>query len=210
MTTSTDIYDTIKANREKRMKLNKKIQGELSNSSLKKYTHSIHSLYKQLNINEPLTPIFFIKHIDKALDIIKNAKSLSTAHGYSVALFVYTNYQPYNTSMMEKLQEKQKTMMKRERTQKQKDNWITKKDIHKKLDDLEKQANKVYEKYNLGENLTDMDYQHIQDFILLLVSCDKYIPLRRSLDWCAFKIKNINLEEDNYITEDASALVFNS
>ena len=35
--------------------------------------------------------------------------------------------------------------MKRERTENQKKNWITKKEIHKKLNDLEIIANAVYE-----------------------------------------------------------------
>ena len=208
--TPTEIYNIIKANRDERNKNNNNTKGDLSSSSFKKYTNSVNSIYKQLGVDEPMTPAVFIKHIDKVKSIINNAKTLSTAHAYAVAMFVFTNDAAYNALMMEKSKEKEEQVMKRERTEKQKKNWITKKEIHKKLNDLEKLANAVYEKHSLGQSLNDKDYQDIQDFILVLVSCDKYLPLRRSLDWCAFKISDINLEADNYITEDGAALVFNT
>ena len=51
------------------------------------------------------------------------------------------------------------------------------------------------------------DYQTIQNYLLLLFSSDKHLPIRRSLDWIHFKIKDIDIQEDNYMTDEM--LVFN-
>ena len=210
MTTSTDIYDTIKANRLERMKTNNKIKGELSNNTLKKYTSSVNSIYRQLNIDEPMTPEFFIKHIDEVKNIINNVKSLSSQNSLTTAMYVYTNYDAYNTIMMEKIKNKTEEMKKREKCETQKANWMTKKEVYNKLDQLEVKANEAYDKHSLGNTLSEKDHQDIQDYMLLLLQSDKHMPIRRSLDWIAFKIKDINRETDNYMTEDASALVFNT
>ena len=44
--------------------------------------------------------------------------------------------------------------------------------------------------------------------MLLTVCSGLFFPVRRSKDWCDFKIRNINTQKDNYL--DKSNLVFNS
>ena len=103
--TPTEIYNIIKANRDERNKNNHPSKGDLSSSSLKKYTNSVNSIYKQLGVDEPMTPAVFIKHIDKVKSIINNAKTLSTAHAYAVAMLASTNNTAYNALMIEKSKE---------------------------------------------------------------------------------------------------------
>ena len=52
------------------------------------------------------------------------------------------------------------------------------------------------------------ELQQIQDFIIVALLGGLFIPPRRSLDYCCFKIKNIDLEKDNYL--DKNQFVFNT
>lgn len=209
MTTSTEIYDTIKAKREERMKAINKTAQDLSNASLKKYTNTINSLYRNMKFSTPLTPELYITEKDAINEFLKD-KEPSLRRNIYTALFVYTNDDDYKELMSSDIATYQNQMKERQRSNKQKQNWITRKEIYSKLDELEFQAQIVYEKHSLGQSLTDKDYQDIQDYMLLLLMSDKHFPIRRSLDWTSFKISDINLEEDNYITEDGSAIVFNT
>jgi len=52
------------------------------------------------------------------------------------------------------------------------------------------------------------EYQQIQDLIIVAVLGGLFIPPRRNLDYCCFKLKNINNDNDNYI--DKNQFVFNT
>ena len=60
--------------------------------------------------------------------------------------------------------------------------------------------------YKRGGNFTANEVQQIQNYVLLSLLSGVFIPPRRSLDYCEFKIRNINKMNDNYM--DANKLVF--
>ena len=58
---------------------------------------------------------------------------------------------------------------------------------------------KVKSLLNSKDKLTNKEFNTLQDFIILSLTTGYWIPPRRSLDWIAFKIRNINKQEDNYV-----------
>ena len=52
------------------------------------------------------------------------------------------------------------------------------------------------------------DFQKIQDYVMFALVCGKFIEPRRSRDWYAFKLRQIDLEKDNYL--DGKVFVFNA
>jgi hypothetical protein len=68
---------------------------------------------------------------------------------------------------------------------------------------LKKNADLLYKKSSHSSS----ELQQIQNFIILALMSGVFIPPRRSLDYCEFKIKNINKETDNYL--EKNKLVFN-
>ena len=59
-----------------------------------------------------------------------------------------------------------------------------------------------------SKNLTARDKQDLQNFVLLSVTSGLFIPPRRSLDYCAFKLRGVDHEKDNYM--EKRNFVFNS
>jgi hypothetical protein len=120
------------------------------------------------------------------------------------ALVIITDNKDYRDQMLSDVRDYNKEISLQEKTDTQKENWVEGADIKTVFDDLKKQADMLYKK----AHLTPADLQTIQGYIILALLGGEYIPVRRSKDYCDFKIKNINKEEDNYI--DGKELVFNS
>ena len=94
MTTSTDIYDTIKANRLERMKTNNKIKGELSNNTLKKYTSSINSISffaPSKCIYEPLTTIWTLMESWMVLIFLSSIPKNESESTPDISIFFFRN-----------------------------------------------------------------------------------------------------------------------
>ena len=68
---------------------------------------------------------------------------------------------------------------------------------------FKKNADLLYKK----SSHTPSELQQIQNFVILALMSGVFIPPRRSLDYCEFKIKNIDKKIDNYL--DKNTLVFN-
>jgi len=212
MSSNDEIYEIIKAKREERNKdlsdTSRRKSQPLSGSSLKKYGSVIRSLYKALAIDEPLTSDYFVKHKEKIRELLAEKPSSSRRHIYT-ALSVFTNDLDFIRFMSNDVKDYKNVMKSRQLTERQKANWMTKKDILNILDDYKFRANDIYAKHAEGHKLSFTDYETLQNYIILLVMSDKYMPIRRTLDWIAFKTSNINPTEDNYMTDDYTALVFN-
>ena len=97
-------------------------------------------------------------------------------------------------------------IQKQELTPEQEASWVSQSDIKNVVDDLATHAKMLYTKCSTGK-LKPTDLQDIQKYVLMAVSSGLYIPPRRLLDYCCFKIKNINKAEDNYL--DKNTFVFN-
>lgn len=210
MTSNEDIYDTLKLMREKRNETlpDNSVRKTLSleSSSLKRYTSIIKRIYRLLKTDEPPTPELFIERKKDIVDILKDKPSSTRRHDYT-ALRVYTNDDDFAKYLAQDNLAYASFIKDRQRTTKQTDNWVTKKEILQTLNALRVESDAVYAKHANDEELTMTDYQTIQNYLLLMVSSDKYMPIRRSLDWIEFKIQDYDTEKDNYMTDDM--IVFN-
>ena len=172
----------------------------LSEGSLKTYTSILKSLHKKIWGGE-----IKVKDFDdskKVLDFLKDLEPNKRKTLLS-ALVVITDDSDYRKLMMQDVSDYNKQINKQEKTESQKESWISTEDVKTIYDMLKKNADLLYKKSSHSSS----ELQQIQNFIILALMSGVFIPPRRSLDYCEFKIKNINKDVDNYL--DKNKLVFN-
>lgn len=180
----------------------KETRPELSDSTLKTYTSILKSLYKRVFGNEEIK----FKNFEKWQDIIEDLKDkpVSSRKTALSALYVLTGMQKYNELMRDGIEEYKNGVDKREMNDKQKDAFKTQEEIKDIVEQYKKRAELLYKK----NGRTVRDVQDIQDFIILALTSGLYIPPRRA-EWTKFKIKDIDVANDNYI-KDGKQFVFNA
>lgn len=168
------IIETLKNNRP-----------ELSKQSINTYESILRNLSNKLFNNEN------VENFHKTTKILKYLKTIANSTRKTIlsALYVITENEKYKKYMLEDIVEYNKEIDKQEKTETQKNNWITETEINDKLEKLKKEADIAYK---------SDDKQKIQQYIILCLLSGKYIPPRRSLDYTEFKIKNIT-NNDNFI-----------
>ena len=92
--------------------------------------------------------------------------------------------------------QKQQTM-----TDKQKENWISQKDMVALFRQTEKDVQPLWNK----TDLTQIEIQRLMKFVVL--ACYVLIPPRRLQDYIYFKVRNVDTERDNYVS--GRSFVFN-
>jgi len=187
------------------MEISKKLKEtrpELSDSTLKTYTSILKSLYKRVFGDEEIK----FKNFEKWQDIIEDFKDkpVSSRKTALSALYVLTGMQKYNELMRDGIEEYKNGVDKREMNDKQKDAFKTQEEIKDIVEQYKKRADLLYKK----NGRTVRDVQDIQDFIILVLTSGVYIPPRRA-EWTKFKIKDIDVANDNYI-KDGKQFVFNA
>ena len=175
----------------------------LSASSVNTYTSVLRGMHKEIFGTSDVDK----DNLDRSKYILDEMKDWPIPRKKTVlsALVVATNGLPqeaYRKVMMESLEQYRKEISGNEMTDKQRENWVTKEEIEKTLKHKEKEAKAIIKK---GSPSTK-EIQAVQDYLLLVLTSGVYFPPRRSLDWLAFKIRNIK-ESDNYLDKDK--LVFN-
>jgi hypothetical protein len=94
-----------------------------------------------------------------------------------------------------------------ELTDRQKDGWITWQQVLERYDQLQKDTARLWKKPSLDK----YEFHQLQNFVLLscLVRLD---GPRRSMDWVSFKLRNIDMENDNYLSYEKRkpVVVFNN
>jgi integrase len=174
----------------------------LAESSITTYASILKSLYKKVWGDEKMDFNKFSEHkiiLDSLKDLPPNKRKTILS-----ALFIITQIPQYRSLMMEDSTAYAKEIAQNKKTETQEENWVEPQEIDAVLAKLEKDATAIYKK----QTKTPQDLQEIQNYIIMVMLSGKYIPTRRSKDFCDFKIKNINPETDNYI--DKKNLVFNS
>jgi len=186
------------------MSLNEEIRSkrpQLSTLSINAYASTLRNLYKKVFDNDKIKLSNF-KKTKEILDYLKDVPSNKRKSILS-ALVVMTEADEYREAMNKDINDYNQFISTQEKTETQKENWITEKDIRKKYQELKKKALTLYNK-----NSPSMaDINKIQDYIILSVTSGLYIPPRRLLDWTNMTIKDINKEKDNFI--DGNEFVFN-
>ena len=174
----------------------------LSKSSVNTYNSILCSLYKRVFGDGDID----VKNFDKSKEILKDLNPMPPNKRKTIlsALVVITDNKDYRTKMLEDIKSYNADMSKQEKTEEQKESWIEKDDITGIYNDLATAAAHLYKK----KDLSMTDTQEIQSYIILSLLGGIFIPPRRSKDFVDFKIKNIDIEKDNYMTKDK--LIFNS
>ena len=175
----------------------------LSNGSLITYNSILSSLYKSVFGNDDKLDIDKFSNTDK---ILEHLKSLPPNRRKTIlsALVVISDKQPYRDLMLEDIKNYNQEILKQEKTPAQKLSWVDTNEIKTLYEKLKEVANFLYKK----KNFTMKEYQQIQDLIIVAVLGGLFIPPRRNLDYCCFKLKNIDNDNDNYI--DKNQFVFNT
>jgi len=106
--------------------------------------------------------------------------------------------------MMTDIQTYNADIAKQEKTPSQQANWVESNEIKDLWEKMKKDVDLLYKKLIWSEN----DRQSVQNFVLLTVCSGIFFPVRRSKDYCDFRVRNIDKDKDNYL--DKSNLVFNS
>ena len=165
-----------------------KARPNLSPSSVKTYTSILSSLHRKCFGGEMDLADF--KDSKRVIEFL-HTKPAAARKTVLSALVVLTGLEAYKTAMCADIQTFNTDMAKQEASPAQKAAEVSPADI------------KAYKK----PHKTVSDLLAISDMVILALLGGIFIPPRRSLDYCAFKIRDINKESDNYL--DKNELVFN-
>ena len=110
----------------------------------------------------------------------------------------------YRTKMNEDVSDYNREIQKQTKSDTQRENWVETAEIEEIFRNLENNAKILYKKANKSVS----DLQEIQNYIIIALLGGGFIAPRRSLDYCNFKIKDIDRENDNFL--DKNKMVFNS
>ena len=176
----------------------------LSASSLTTYNSILSNLYKKVFGEGEIDTKKFDdsdKIIDFLKDIIPNKRKTILS-----ALVVITDNKKYREIMLEDISHYNHEIQKQEKSESQKENWLSDTEIKETWEKYKKEADLLYKK----PHLTMADLQAIQDFIILSLLSGIFIPVRRSLDFVSMKKDGqLDKKKDNWIDWKKSEFVFN-
>ncbi len=178
-------------------------RSSLSDSSINTYSSLLRSLYKRI-WDGNVDPKKF-KDTKKVMEALKDVPPNKRKTTLS-ALVIATGEDAYRDMMLNDIKLYNQQISKQEKSEQQEKNWVTQDEVKAKYMELQRRALKLYK----GGNPSNSELQEIQNFIILALLSGVNIPVRRSKDFVDFKIRNINKDQDNYISDDAKELVFNS
>ena len=167
----------------------------LSASSLNTYTIILASIYKKVfGIDDDFDISLFNKEADKVLEHLKET-NYSTRKTKLACLFVLSGNNKYQHQMIKDIGSYTDELSKQEKNQKQTDSWVNTDQLKQKYNELKHTADLLYKKQSHTAN----DLSQIQDYILMCLYSNQFIPPRRLLDYTEFKMREIDPEKDNYM-----------
>ena len=172
----------------------------LSEGSLKTYVSILKSLHKKI-----FGGSVDVKDFDDSKKVLEFLKELPANKRKTLlsALVVITDDASYRKLMMEDVSTYNKEINTQTKSDTQKANWVDTNDVKLIYDNLKRNADLLYKK----KDHSPCELQQIQNFIILALMSGGFIPPRRSLDYCEFKIRNVDKEIDNYL--EKNKLIFN-
>ena len=182
-------------------KLLKEKRPSLSDSSLNTYASTLNNLYKKVFKDKELDA----KKFDDVETIMEHLKDIPANKRKSIlsALVVITNNGKYREIMIGDITAYKADIDKQEKTDDQKENWVSQDEIKEIYLKLKKVADPLLKKKTHTVN----ELQQIQRYIIICVLGGIFIPVRRSKDYCDFTLYNIDTKL-NYMEGDE--FVFNS
>ena len=174
----------------------------LSSSSVKTYGSIIKSIYYMAFDSNT----FSASKLHDKEAIMKALKDINpkTRKTYLSALFIVTGEPVYKDQMIDDIDEYNEEEGLQTKTDKQKDNWVESSDIKNLFNELEMNNKHLYKK----KTLTNVDFQQLQNYIILALLGGIFIPPRRSKDYVDFVILDPNTEDDNFLK--GNKMYFNS
>lgn len=174
----------------------------LSPSSLNTYTIILNSIYKKVFGTENFNIHKFDTEADKIIEHLKDTTP-STRKTKLACLFVLSKNNKYHTMMIKDIGSYTEELSTQEKNDKQKSSWVNTDQLKDKYNELKHNADLLYKKQTHTAN----DLQQIQDYILMCLYSNVFIPPRRLIDYTEFKMREINTDMDNYM--DKNTFVFN-
>ena len=179
----------------------------LSEGSLKTYLSLLKRVY-DLTFDDEDYKVEKFNKVDKILKKIQDLP-LTTRKTITASLYVLTEKPEYKTSMTKDITAINKETAKQELNNKQRDSWISLENVNSVFKIYKTLADATYKRLGKKDSFTTPeDLQNIQNYIIIALLGGLYIPPRRLQDYTDFKIKNIDTDEDNYMTKNK--FVFNS
>lgn len=176
----------------------------IGESSVKTYVSLLRALYKRVFPEDKEFDVDkFMTHKNDVMDTIKDEPS-NKRKTKLAALVVITEDKDYREMMLSDLNLVRHQTDKQEMTDTQRENWLTEDLLNKKMTELKKDANVLFSK----ENLNTKEIQRIQNYVLLCLYSGQFIEPRRALDYTAMKIKEVDMDKDNYIDKKSMKFVF--
>lgn len=184
----------------------------LSAGSVRTYASILRNLAKQMDL-ELEGPSTVLKHYKAILEHLKETPSrlrktrlaslvvyVGKHEGGEKALEAFRNLMTADGKATDAEQMEQKL------SEKQKENWMDWEAVMEHYEALKKEIAPLLKL----ESLDKKQFARVQLFVLL--SLMVLIPPRRSLDWTAFKLREVNKEKDNYLVlvKRKPTLVFNN
>ena len=198
------------------IKIIQKNRPHLAISSAKTYVSIIRNLSKQINIDLS-TPDKVINHTDDIVEHFKDLEPKLRKTRLSALIVFLDNPKEITEDALKTMDVFRKQMMKdgaqysqelrlQEKTPKQEDGWMDWNDIITNYKNLEKEVSY----FKTQTSLTKQQFKRVQMFVLL--SCLLLIPPRRSTDYVMFKIRNEDINKDNFMETKGrkSYFVFNT
>lgn len=189
------------------MEIDKRIRENrpnLAESSYKTYKSVLSNIYKKVFPEDETIDVSKFDDIDAFLLYLKEIP-YNKRKTILAGLVVLTGKKQYNTLMMEDINTHKTSEMKQTKNEKQTENWLSFDEVGAVLANQEKNAKTLY----LKPTHTTTDLQHIQNYILLCLTCGAYIGPRRSIDWI-MKWRNYDEAKDNYVDMKNNKFVFQS
>jgi hypothetical protein len=179
----------------------RKNKPNISASTLKTYLSLLRSLYyKQHEKDSEINTRWFNKQ-DEIIKLLqdKPAASRKTTFAALIAICDEDCVDKYKKALMADSKTYDTFISTQEKSDAQKENWKSFDEVKEKYATMEAKF-----KYLLNSKapLDKKDLLTLQDFIILSLTSGVWIPPRRSTDWIAFKIKDINKEDDNYMDKN--------
>jgi len=182
----------------------KKKRPNLSDGSLKTYKSILTNIYKKCYSNDNEIDLDKFDNVEVIMEHLKDIP-FSKRKTTLAALVVITGNKDYNKQMMSDIGEYNDAQLLQKKDGKFEQNMIPTSDVEDILKKLQTEAKMLYKKPKLDM----VDYQKIQNYILLCLTGGIYLAPRRSLDW-KMKIKNYDNENDNYVDMKKKVFVFNN
>jgi integrase len=170
---------------------------KLSEKSVKTYVSVLKKIMEDLSFDD----VDDLKQTKKVMEHLKEMPPNKRKTRMS-ALVVVTGEEDYSKKMGEDIKEFNDEVAKQEKSEGEKEAWMSKDEIMEIWARLKKRASALYRK---KDDMTMKDLQDIQNFVLL--SLFVLIPPRRALDYTEMKVRDVDKTKDNYIK--GKQMVFN-